>query len=1353
MAFTFVLPAMLDGDLFAKAWRHVVTVNDILRLTIPATADRGIAWRLHADPPETEIHRHDDKPPGVAEFLDWARARCARPLDLSRSLVDSVLVPLEGGRSGWYLNQHHLITDARSTELLVQQVNDAYLALARGEDPEAKRHADYFHVVSRDNRGRFPAPSTANEPSPRTVDIPSKRGLYGRATGKTGPSSTRITRVLDDERSERLEKLKETPGFASLSPDVARFNVLATLLVALQHRLGSSESHGFTTPHAGRTSLESRTTLGCFIQLFPYQVDVQPGDTFRDVALRCQEETLNFLGKPLHAASDIASARSTAQVVLNYLPIRFSEIGGIRPDEVQWLHPGHSDPNHALRLQVHDFTGSGNWTLHFDCNDDALPSPWRERLPDHLERLLDAMLEDPDRPIDGIDLLLEEERAQLDSINETNRSPLPSLTVWHRIEEMIRNHPDHVILREAHDSLTYAELGRRVQQIADVLDAHGISAGDRVVVTGARTTALVVAVLAVMRQGGAYVPVHASAPSRRLAEILSNSGARLILDSSDPSKLSIPAGVAVVDLTKILGSTATSELQPVPGPSLDDEAYLIYTSGSTGKPKGVVINHLGLADYLAWAEAEYVHGALLRVPLFTSLAFDLTVTSLYLPLLTRGVLDIYPESGDGVDTAVLDVIERSRVDLIKLTPSHLSLLLRHGIQDSGIRRMILGGEDLPTHSANSAMNQLSGALELINEYGPTEAVVGCVAHRFDPERDRSPSVPIGKPVDHVAVEIRNTAGVPVPIGVPGELWLSRPGLALRYEGMADLTAASFIADANLPDRRRYRTGDRVRVNEHGELVYLGRLDRQVKISGHRVEPGEVENVLRSLDEIDAAAVVVRDQDAPDPGSQPVKHCVRCGLASNVPRTALDEEGVCSVCRTFEAVKDSAAEYFREERDLRALFEASRRDRPGEYDCMMLYSGGKDSSYALARLVDMGLRVYAFTLDNGYISDDAKTNIREMTAALDVPVEFATTPAMNQIFRDSLERFSNVCNGCFKTIYTLSMIRAHELGIPVIVTGLSRGQMFETRLTEDLFTSNGYSPDQVDDAVLAARKTYHRLPDAVTRLLDTRLFERDDIFDEIQIVDFYRYVDVGLDEVYRYLDERVPWVRPRDTGRSTNCLINDVGIAVHQKERGFHNYALPYSWDVRMGHKTREAALEELNDDIDPRRVGRILQDIDYQVAERVNHTGASLEAFFVSDKPQDVSRLRSELGKHLPPAMIPVRMVQVESLPLAPSGKIDEAALLVLPQSQPEDPAFRPPEGPVQSYLADLWQRELKLERVGLDDHFFELGGSSLIAMQVMIQLCREFTIELPLETLFQQPVLGDLAFTVEEKILSDVEG
>ena len=224
--------------------------------------------------------------------------------------------------------------------------------------------------------------------------------------------------------------------------------------------------------------------------------------------------------------------------------------------------------------------------------------------------------------------------------------------------------------------------------------------------------------------------------------------------------------------------------------------------------------------------------------------------------------------------------------------------------------------------------------------------------------------------------------------------------------------------------------------------------------------------------------------------------------------------------------------------------------------MLLLSGGKDSTYALGRLVDMGLSVYAFSLDNGYISDEAKANIRKVTSQLGVPVEFATTPAMNDIFRDSLARFANVCNGCFKTIYTLSLQRARELGIPIIVTGLSRGQMFETRLTEAMFRDGRCSPEEVDEAVLAARKVYHRVPDEVTRSLGTTLFEDDSVFEEIQFVDFYRYVDVGMDEVYAYLEQKVSWSRPRDTGRSTNCLINDTGIFIHQRQRGFHNYALP-----------------------------------------------------------------------------------------------------------------------------------------------------------------------------------------------------
>ena len=259
------------------------------------------------------------------------------------------------------------------------------------------------------------------------------------------------------------------------------------------------------------------------------------------------------------------------------------------------------------------------------------------------------------------------------------------------------------------------------------------------------------------------------------------------------------------------------------------------------------------------------------------------------------------------------------------------------------------------------------------------------------------------------------------------------------------------------------------------------------------------------------------------------------------------------------------------------------------------SGGKDSTYMLYQLVrEYGLRPLVFTLDNGYISDAALENVRVACADLGVELHVAQTPHMNAIFADSLRRHANVCNGCFKTVYTLSMSLARERGIDTIVTGLSRGQLFETRLA-DTFAAREFDPDRIDAWVMEARKAYHHIDDAVYQLLETDLFRNEAIFDGIRFVDFYRFVDVDLDEVYRYLTAETVWKRPADTGRSTNCLINDVGIYVHKKTRGFHNYALPYSWDVRLGHKRREAAMEELDDDIDVGRVRRILGEIGYEL--------------------------------------------------------------------------------------------------------------------------------------------------------------
>ena len=1349
MTFAFVLAEEVETDVFCEAWRRVVDGSEALRTRVVEQPDGSIGRRVQPTGSETTTLDFESQPEPEKAFKRWCRERCSQALPLDGPLVDSVIVRLGGGRTGWYLNQHHLVTDAWSTLLLYREVSAQYEALLGGSSDALAPGADYYPTALALQAGSE-ARAEAEDHWVQRREIPGRSvALYGRSSQLEGTESTRWTLELDEDQSRHLERLCRGEGFASPFGELSRFTVFATLLVSWLHRISGSSDLGFDAPVAGRPTPAAKRALGLFIEMFPFAARVDPGDTFRSLGTRCLEEARLFLRHALPGLSSPSSA-AASNVVLNYFPHAFGEFAGI-PVEVEWVHPGHGDKVHALRLQVHDFSGSGRYMLHFDYNRQALPERLQRRSLEHFEIMLGAMLEDPDQPIATVDLLVDEERRALSLLNDTDSVPLPERSVVEMFRTQAELEPHRVALRQGTQEISFATLREQSEALAATLLETGVEPGDRVVILSRRSSLAVTAILGTLQARCAYVPVEANAPPARLRQILEDSGARLLLVGDAPGSVVEAPGVTVLSVEESLRSPAVLPTQH-PAPTLDDLAYLIYTSGSTGRPKGVLIEHGGLADYLCWAERQYVRGERLVYPLFTSLAFDLTVTSLFLPLVTGGTLEIYPEPEGPVDSALMEVVQADAVDFIKLTPSHLSLLRRIGLEGSRIRCMVVGGENLRTELAASISAQFEDRLELYNEYGPTEAVVGCLVHRYDPEKDTDASVPIGHPADHVTVEILNDAYSPVPEGAPGELWISRYGLARGYHGLDAATRASFQPNPHLPGERRYRSGDLVRSVDAGTIEYLGRLDRQLKVSGFRIEPGEIETALLSAPQIEQCAVITRRHAVTElDAKQGLRHCVRCGLPSNYPRAAFDESGVCGVCRSYEAIKDHAQAYFKSEEELRLIFEESARRHRPQYDCLMLYSGGKDSSYALCRLVDMGLSVYAFMLDNGFIAEGAIENVRQVTQQLGVPVEFATTPAMNAIFRDSLMRFSNVCNGCFKAIYTLSMQRARELGIPIIVTGLSRGQMFETRLTEEMFRDGRHNPDEVDAAVLAARKVYHRVSDEVTRSLNATSFDDDEIFEAIQFVDFFRYVDVGLDEMYAYLQQRVPWVRPKDTGRSTNCLINDLGIHVHQQERGYHNYALPYSWDVRLGHKTREAALEELDDDIDVSYVKTTLAAIGYDERNVAAGTGqTALEAFVVASGEISESDLLRELGERLPPHLVPTHVHQVDSIPLRPSGKVDEEALRSQVHGRQTDTPFREPEGPVEEFLTHVWQQELGLERVGADDDFFELGGTSLGAMQVMLQLCREFDLDLPLETMFSHTTLGRLARAAEERILAD---
>jgi len=571
---------------------------------------------------------------------------------------------------------------------------------------------------------------------------------------------------------------------------------------------------------------------------------------------------------------------------------------------------------------------------------------------------------------------------------------------------------------------------------------------------------------------------------------------------------------------------------------------VLYTSGSTGRPKGVSVSHAAIDDYIRWAQQTYDVTHTDRFGLFTSLGFDLTLTSLLLPLVSGASLKVFPADHSPADIAVADVIDDQSLTFAKLTPSHLAFWTDQHLRNSSIRCWVIGGEQLTVEQADRIARLMPRA-NIYNEYGPTEATVACMVHRYTQSDRKHTAVPIGLPAANHSIHVLDRFGHPVVDETVGEIYISGAGLASGYLHRPDETAERFTHVPGI-EELVYRTGDLARWNAQGELEYLGREDSQIKISGIRFELSELDNLLLRHSDVSASASGLV---APVQTADPHEYCARCGLPDNYPDVQFSADGVCSVCSRFDAVRDEVMQWFGTPADLEAIaqrIKSQRRD--GSPDCCVLFSGGKDSTYMVHQLVKLGLNPVALSLDNGYLSDGAHENIRRVVQDLGIRHEYLQTEHMNRIFADSLNRFSNVCHGCFKTIYSLSMQYADREGIGTVFTGLSRGQLFETRL-DDLFSRPEIPVARYDEMIMQARKAYHRMDDVPGQCLGNGYFDSDECFERVQFVDFYRYIDVPLDEVYSFLETTARWLRPTDTGRSTNCLINDSGIYVHRQEQG------------------------------------------------------------------------------------------------------------------------------------------------------------------------------------------------------------
>jgi amino acid adenylation domain-containing protein len=506
---------------------------------------------------------------------------------------------------------------------------------------------------------------------------------------------------------------------------------------------------------------------------------------------------------------------------------------------------------------------TGAFQYNTDLFDEATINGMIERY----RTLLEGIVADPHLRLSELPLLTDEEQQQIVFEWNNTAQGYPSEQLVHGLfEEQVERTPEAVALICGDEQLTYRELNRRANQLAHHLRALGVGAESAVGILMERSLEMVISILGVLKAGGAYVPLDAEYPQERLSFMLEDAGVEVLLAARHlVGRVAVSGNLQVVSVDaewKQIAEHSVANVLSVA--SADNLAYVIYTSGSTGRPKGVMISHRSLVNYLYWCVRAYDVAGGSGAPVHSSIGFDLTVTGLFAPLLAGRSVVLGAAQGIEALTSILRF--ETCYSFIKLTPSHLDLLSRTAAATGEApavtaKMLIIGGEALSGESL-SLWREYLPATRIVNEYGPTETVVGCCVYEVAQGSRLDGPVPIGRPIANTQLYILDEHFNPLPPGITGELLIGGDGLARGYRNSPDLTAQKFIPHpfSREAGARLYRTGDRVRYLPDGNIEFLGRLDEQVKLRGYRVEPGEIEAVLREHQGIREAVVIV-DENA------------------------------------------------------------------------------------------------------------------------------------------------------------------------------------------------------------------------------------------------------------------------------------------------------------------------------------------------------------------------------------------------------------------------------------------------------------------------------------------------------------
>jgi len=786
-------------------------------------------------------------------------------------------------------------------------------------------------------------------------------------------------------------------------------------------------------------------------------------------------------------------------------------------------------------------------------------------------------------------------------------------------------------------------------------------------------------------------------------------------------------------------------------------AYVMYTSGSTGKPKGVMVEHRQVNNCISWMQDKFALQQQAIVINRTDLTFDPSVWEIFWPLYI------------GAEVRILDTHQRKDAEfLIRIMTGEpqstmmycpatlvniMTYLLNIRAEKSCLKLpwLIIGAEPISMEVVKDFYKYFSG--RIVNTYGPTECTINNTYYDLDPRDERS-IVPIGKPVANNKIYILDGNLQLLPLKIPGEICIAGDSVARGYIENREKTDLAFIPNPFGEDKL-YKTGDIGRWLDDGNIEIMGRVDEQVKIRGYRIELGEIETLLAAHPLVSESIVVVKDNHR---AGEEVQTCSICGITNHYPNVTIEPGGVCNICELYSRHKRYIREYFKSPLQLKETIKEANKYKQSQYDCLLLYAGGRGAAYALYQLVDMGFNVLAVTYDNGYFGKADIENIKKITASLGVEHVVLTHKHSDRIMGESIKIADTVCRGCFHASSSLAAEYAYKHNINVVVGAtLSRGQIIENKLL--MFLRQGITDEkELEKEIARMQRSAPEIDKTIFQHIDIDVVENGSVYKRVKFVDFYRYCDISNKEMIANLNHRDSfWKTRKDYAiYSTNCPIKQIGDFGHLQERGFHYYGGATSWEIRLGHLTLENLQQDLTCKVSKKGYESFLKRIKLPGKQAKESGEKYLCAYFVLSKTgeqrEDIeSALREHLAKELPAYMIPNYFEPLDKIPLTPNGKVDKKALPEPKRSRVRSSAtYVEPKTNLEIAIAEAWKEVLDVDMVGTEDNFFDLGGNSLDIIMVGSKLKGALNRDIATVTLFTYPTIHSLAQHLGQEEISE---